>query len=69
MEDGVIVVPVEGQLKEVAACKRRLFREEFDGDLAESCVDDRGCGGLGFEVVDCGHGGGAQSRCAAEPNG
>jgi len=55
VEDGVVVVAVEGVLEEVAAGERDLLGPELEGDVAAGGVEDAGGGGLRFEVVEGRH--------------
>lgn len=57
MEDGAVVVAVETVLEEVARGEGGLLCEEFKGEVAGGGAEDGFGGGLGFEVVEAGHGG------------
>lgn len=55
VEDGVVVVAVEGVLEEVAAGERDLLGPELEGDVAAGGVEDAGGRGLRLEVVERRH--------------
>ena len=57
MEDGVGVVAIEAVLEEVTGSEWGLFGEELEEEVAGGGVEDAFGGGLGFEVVESGHGG------------